>query len=200
MTDLEEVVADPTISTAELRRRLTDPGLTIVDVRPLPAYNGWRRSGEARGGHIPGAVAFPSAWLTSVDDREVERLLDTKGIVPSREVVLYGDEAERVSAVRARLMDLGHSGIRTYEPGWAEWGASCTTTASTTSARSTPATTGGSGQAARSRQLLASRRRCRRSGSRFHCAPRLSWTSMRPSRSWPTRRRPRWSASGPGTS
>src|SRR5437773_2447052 len=106
-----------TISADELRQRLDDPGLTIVDVRPLPAYNGWRRSGEARGGHIPGAVAFPSAWLTSVDDREVERLLDTKGIVPSREVVLYGDEAERVSAVRARLMDLGHSGIRTYEPG-----------------------------------------------------------------------------------
>ena len=37
--------------------------LTIVDVRPLAAYNGWRRNGEARGGHIPGAVAFPAAWL-----------------------------------------------------------------------------------------------------------------------------------------
>jgi len=115
-----------TISAAELRQRRDDPVLTIVDVRPLPAYSGWRRSGEARGGHIPGAVAFPSAWLTSVDDREVERLLDMKGIVPSREVVMYGDEAEGVSAVRARLMDLGHSGIRTYEPGWAEWAADAT--------------------------------------------------------------------------
>src|SRR5205807_810694 len=77
-------------STAELRRRLTDPGLTIVDVRPLPAYNGWRPNGEARGGHIPGAVAFPSAWLMSVDDAEVVRLLHSKNIVPGREVVLYG--------------------------------------------------------------------------------------------------------------
>ena len=70
-----------TISTAELRGRLADPDLTIVDVRPLPAYNGWRPNGEARGGHIPGAVAFPSAWLASVDDAEVVRLLHSKDIV-----------------------------------------------------------------------------------------------------------------------
>jgi 3-mercaptopyruvate sulfurtransferase SseA len=110
------------ISAAELRRRLDDPGLTIVDVRPLPAYNGWRLNGEARGGHIPGAVAFPSAWLSSVDAVEVERLLESKDIVPSREVVLYGDDAD-VSAVRTRLTDLGHAGVRTYEQGWAEWAA-----------------------------------------------------------------------------
>ena len=110
------------ISAAELRRRLDDPVLTIVDVRPLPAYNGWRLNGEARGGHIPGAVAFPSAWLSSVDAVEVERLLESKDIVPSREVVLYGDDAD-VSAVRTRLTDLGHAGVRTYEQGWAEWAA-----------------------------------------------------------------------------
>src|SRR6476659_673973 len=98
MSGLEEVVAtrkprtrrvaarassgagDSTISTAELSRRLTDPDLTVVDVRPLPAYNGWRLHGEARGGHVPGAVAFPSAWLRSVDDAEVERLLYEKDI------------------------------------------------------------------------------------------------------------------------
>jgi molybdopterin synthase sulfurtransferase len=112
-----------TISAAELRERLQDPGLTIVDVRPLPAYNGWRRSGEARGGHIPGAVAFPRAWLSSVDDVEVARLLHSKDIVPNQEVVLYGDDAEEVSALTTRLTDLGHEGVQTYERGWAEWAA-----------------------------------------------------------------------------
>ena len=112
-----------TISADELRSRLDDPGLTIVDVRALPAYNGWRTGGEARGGHIPGAVAFPRAWLSSVDDAEVERLLHSKDIVPSREVVLYGDDADDVSAVRTRLTDLGHVGVRTYDQGWAEWAA-----------------------------------------------------------------------------
>jgi 3-mercaptopyruvate sulfurtransferase SseA len=118
---------DAIISRTELRQRLDDPDLTIVDVRPLPGYNGWRTNGEARGGHIPGAVAFPSAWLTSVDEAEVVRLLDSKGIVPGREVVLYGDKAEDVSAVRARLTELGHDGgVRTYEPGWADWAADTT--------------------------------------------------------------------------
>jgi 3-mercaptopyruvate sulfurtransferase SseA len=107
-------------SIAGLRERLNDPDLTIVDVRPLPAYNGWRQRGTARGGHIPGAVAFPSAWLTSVDDREVERLLDAKGIVPGREVVLYGDSAD-VAAVQARLAQLGHQGVQRFDDGWIQW-------------------------------------------------------------------------------
>jgi thiosulfate/3-mercaptopyruvate sulfurtransferase len=109
-------------SIAELRERLDDPDLTIVDVRPLPAYNGWRQSGTARGGHIPGAVAFPGAWLTSVDDREIERLLDAKGIVSGQEVVVYGDTAD-VAAVQARLAQLGHKGVRQFEEGWIEWAA-----------------------------------------------------------------------------
>jgi hypothetical protein len=37
-----------TIPLAEFRQRLGDPDLTIVDVRALPAYNGWRASGAAR--------------------------------------------------------------------------------------------------------------------------------------------------------
>ena len=111
------------VTTAELRQRLNDPDLTSVDVRPLHAYNGWRASGEARGGHIPGAIAFPSAWLATLDDAEVERLLESKNIVPSREVVLYGSATDDVSAVRTRLTDLGLADVRVYEHSWEEWAA-----------------------------------------------------------------------------
>ena len=125
MSVLDEpgVAGAEVISTAELRRRLADPMLTIVDVRPLAAYNGWRLNGEARGGHIPGAVAFPGAWLGSVDDEELERLLDSKEIAPGREVVLYGDRPEDVEAFRSWLSELGHEDVRTYQHGFAEWAA-----------------------------------------------------------------------------
>jgi 3-mercaptopyruvate sulfurtransferase SseA len=115
--------ARPTVSTAELRDRRSDPGLTIVDARPLTGYNGWRLADEARGGHIPGAVSFPSAWLTSVDAPEIRRILDEKGLVPGREVVVYGIDVEDAGAVAARLGELGIENVRVYADGFAAWAA-----------------------------------------------------------------------------
>ena len=71
-----------TISTADLARRLGDPDLTVVDLRPTAAYNGWRLKGEPRGGHIRGAVAFPGEWLRSVDPAEIAKLLADKHVTP----------------------------------------------------------------------------------------------------------------------
>jgi 3-mercaptopyruvate sulfurtransferase SseA len=115
--------ARPTVSTAELRDRLLDPGLTIVDARPLTGYNGWRLGSEARGGHIPGAVSFPSAWLASVDAPEIRRILDGKGVAPGREVVVYGIDGEDAGAVAATLAELGVENVRVYADGFAAWAA-----------------------------------------------------------------------------
>jgi thiosulfate/3-mercaptopyruvate sulfurtransferase len=108
------------ISTRELHRRLSEPALTILDVRPLHAYNGWRTSGAARGGHIPGAVAFPASWLVSVDEPEAERLLRAKDVQVGREIVLYGEPPD-VEAVTRRLRELGHDAARVREVAWDEW-------------------------------------------------------------------------------
>ena len=107
-----------TISTAELHDRLSDPDVTIVDVRPIAAYNGWRLQGEVRGGHIPGATVFPSAWLRSVDETEIRRLLLDKGITPDRTVVVYGDGAGDAAALEARLAGLGHTDVLRYDAGF----------------------------------------------------------------------------------
>jgi 3-mercaptopyruvate sulfurtransferase SseA len=111
------------VSTAELRDRLSDPGLTIVDARPLTGYNGWRLADEARGGHIPAAVSFPSAWLTSVDAPEIQRILDEKGLVPGREIVVYGIDGQEAGAVASRLLELGIENVRVYADGFAAWAA-----------------------------------------------------------------------------
>ena len=44
---------------------------------------------------MPGAVSFPTEWLRHVDAPEIERLLEGKGIVAGRDIVVYGygDEA-----------------------------------------------------------------------------------------------------------
>jgi thiosulfate/3-mercaptopyruvate sulfurtransferase len=112
-----------TITTTELADRLADDTVTVVDVRPLAAYNGWRLDGEARGGHIPGARAFPSAWLRSVDEAEIGRILEEKGVVPGRQIVVYGASTDDVAAVRARLHHLGIEDVRILEGGAQAWAA-----------------------------------------------------------------------------
>ncbi len=112
-----------TVTTAELREGLDDPQRTVVDIRPLASYNGWRRNGEARGGHIRGAVAFPAAWLRTVDEAEVRRLLAEKGITADRDVVVYGDDANDAAEFVAALSALGIEGARAYEGGATAWAA-----------------------------------------------------------------------------
>jgi thiosulfate/3-mercaptopyruvate sulfurtransferase len=125
MTILHEVATptSPTISTTELRDRLHDPDLTILDVRPLTAYNGWRLDGEARGGHIPGATPFPAAWLTSVDAPEIRRILDEKGVVAGREVVVYDGGNGDAHRVATSLDGLGIEDARVYGDGFGAWAA-----------------------------------------------------------------------------
>lgn len=98
------------ISSTELHARLTDPGLTILDIRPLTAFNGWRAGSETRGGHVPGAVAFPAAWLESVDEAEIDRLLTGKHVVAGRDVVVYGQPSDTTDAARVAAA-LEHRGI-----------------------------------------------------------------------------------------
>jgi molybdopterin synthase sulfurtransferase len=108
------------IDAAELRGLLSDPDTTIVDVRPSAAYNGWRLNGERRGGHIPGAVSFPHAWIDRLDDAEAMRLLASKGVLGHRTVVVYGHDAWDAWTFALKVEGWGHA-VRIYEAGWAEW-------------------------------------------------------------------------------
>jgi thiosulfate/3-mercaptopyruvate sulfurtransferase len=121
--ELREAPIASTISTDELRDRLGDPALAIVDVRPIAAYNGWRLRGEARGGHVPGAVSFPIAWLESVEAAEVHKLLVAKGVLGGRTIVVYGYGAAEGRALRTRLEELGETDVAIYESGWTAWAA-----------------------------------------------------------------------------
>jgi 3-mercaptopyruvate sulfurtransferase SseA len=129
MTDLDAAGAAATllpdtksaIDATELAGRLGDPQLVIVDVRPLTAYNGWRVGDEPRGGHIPGAVSFPSAWLETVDAPEIDRLLAGKGITAGREVVVYGQGVEDAARFVERLGTLGIAASRVLDGGFGAW-------------------------------------------------------------------------------
>ncbi|MEX0699153.1 MAG: rhodanese-like domain-containing protein [Acidimicrobiia bacterium] len=109
------------ITTDQLRRRLGDTDLTVVDVRPLAAYNGWKLRREARGGHLPGAVAFPAMWLTLIDEEGLDQVLAEKGIGAGQTVVIYGDTPGQGDELRAKLEELGILEILEYAEGFGGW-------------------------------------------------------------------------------
>ena len=111
-----------TIDRTDLSRLLDEPDVTIVDVRPTAAYNGWRLNDERRGGHVPGAVSFPNAWLHSLDEAEIQRQIDEKGIGERRTVVVYGHDAWDAWTFALRLEARGHA-VLIFEAGWADWSA-----------------------------------------------------------------------------
>ena len=111
----------PTITADALYLELADGDLTVVDVRPLSAFNGWRVGDEPRGGHIPGAVAFPAAWFGSVDPTEIGRLLGAKGVVAGRRIVVLGRDDGESSAVADALRALRIPDVRILTGGFGAW-------------------------------------------------------------------------------
>ena len=101
---------------------LGDPRLTIVDARPLHAFNGWRTAGEARGGHLPGAISLPSTWLSVLTDDDLSDLLAVKGVTPDAALILYGSGPGEADVLRVRLAEVGFDDVRLYEE-WATWAA-----------------------------------------------------------------------------
>lgn len=106
------------VSTARSRR----DGI-FVDLRPTAAYNGWTSRGEPRGGHIPGAIAFPFEWAERAFDGGLIDRLAEKGITPAQELVLYGYDDAESKTLAKRLDRLGFDQVSVLEggqPAWAE--------------------------------------------------------------------------------
>ncbi len=108
------------IDAGDLLRALSDPQLTVLDIRPLRAFNGWRTDGLP-GGHVPGAAAFPIAWLETVDQAEIGRLLAATGMTADRPVVVYGGRDGDATPVADRLRADGYVNVAELVDGWAGW-------------------------------------------------------------------------------
>ena len=108
------------IESKELRARLDDPSLQLIDVRRPDAYNGWRLAGERRGGHVPGARSLPAKWAGYLDWIEIVR---AKDIRPEDEVVLYGYDRPETERVAGRFFERGQSRVRIYDRFVEQWSA-----------------------------------------------------------------------------
>nr|NQU92097.1 sulfurtransferase [Bacteroidota bacterium] len=107
-----------TISTTALHAKVMEGRGTIIDVRPVDAYNGWKMQNEARGGHIRGAKSLSLKWTKYLDWIEIVR---SKGIMPDQQLIIYGYTASEAEKVGFYFKNAGYHKIRLYNSFIDEW-------------------------------------------------------------------------------
>ncbi len=120
-----ELSQESLITLEELKERLGDPNLSILDTRSLGEYRG-QDVFAARAGHIPGAALLP--WDDLIEPEALtlksEPALRTKLEIlrDAPEVALYCQSGVRAAHTFAVLMHLGIARPRLYLGSWEEWG------------------------------------------------------------------------------
>ncbi len=118
-------VPDLWIDMAEIRGRLDDDNLLILDTRAPEEFSGEDQLAD-RGGHIPGARLMPWDRLLTGDplvlrpSPELRELLSEALAAP--EVATYCQSGVRAAHTLAILKMLGHRRPRLYLGSWEEWG------------------------------------------------------------------------------
>ncbi len=107
------------VELAELRVRLEEGGLAIVDVRSSHEYEGATGAHcDPRQGHIPGAVNLPLERILQCHSAdEIHALV---GLPEGSEVVAYCHSGSRSAFAVEVLRDAGYE-ARNYVGSWHEW-------------------------------------------------------------------------------
>ncbi len=100
----------------------------LIDARTDEEYNGWQIYGEARGGHIPGAVQIPYAWFFNSDKTvlsyaDLKTLLETRGVTADKEVASNCTVGIRSGFVYFALRLMGYPSAANYDASIIEWAA-----------------------------------------------------------------------------
>jgi thiosulfate/3-mercaptopyruvate sulfurtransferase len=123
---------DFTVDYRTVNAEIGKPGTVIIDARPVDFYSG-KKSDEARGGHIPGALNHPSSEDIIMGPDKVAILKPTEelaasysSIIPSKktEVIVHcrtGHQASQTYFVLKHV--LGYPNVRWYDASWTEWSA-----------------------------------------------------------------------------
>ncbi len=123
--------ADPPTVVADrdyILARLGQPDLALLDTRTPAEFVGLDQR-AARGGHIPGAVNL--SWTDAMDpqrqfrlqpDPVLRKLLETRGVTPDKEVIVYCQTHHRSAHTYWVLRYLGYLRVRGYPGAWSEWG------------------------------------------------------------------------------
>jgi thiosulfate/3-mercaptopyruvate sulfurtransferase len=102
--------------------------IKIVDTRSKREFNGAVKYGEARGGHLPGAILIPFRTLFNPDgtikkSSQLKQLFLSTGLMPDDEIVAYCTAGIRASYMTLVMRMAGFKKVRNYDASVYEWAA-----------------------------------------------------------------------------
>ncbi|NOZ45554.1 MAG: thiosulfate sulfurtransferase [Chlorobi bacterium] len=106
------------LSTNEIIQQFESNNSSLIDIRPVDAYNGWKLQNEKRGGHIKGAKSLPVKWANYMDWIEVVR---SKNILPENNIIVYGYSSHQSQKVAQLFIKAGYCNIFVYNHFINEW-------------------------------------------------------------------------------
>ncbi|ACN14392.1 SseA [Desulforapulum autotrophicum HRM2] len=109
--------------------RMDNSDFAIVDTREDEEFTGWQRYGEARGGHITGAVQIPYPWYFSKDKtvlpyENLKNLFESRGITQDKEVTAYCTIGIRSGFAYFLFRLLGYDRASNYDGSIRDWSES----------------------------------------------------------------------------
>lgn len=118
--------ADLTATTDWILSRLNQ--ILIVDTRAEREFNGATPYGEARGGHLPGAISIPFKDLfrgdgTIKSQQELKQMFQAAGLTPESEIVTYCTAGIRSAHMALVMRMTGFEKTRNYDASYYEWAA-----------------------------------------------------------------------------
>ncbi|GAA0127277.1 sulfurtransferase [Clostridium sp. CTA-19] len=115
---------DLNITTEHLKENLGK--VKIIDTREKDEYEGATKYGEARGGHLPGAININFSTLYNEDGTlksqdEIEKIMTDNGINKEDEIVTYCTSGIRSGHMAMVLRLAGYNNAKNYDASYVAW-------------------------------------------------------------------------------
>ena len=111
-----------------LRAAIGRADAAILDVRTAAEWSGAADRGNARRGHVPGAVHLEWVNFVTADERrvfkpaaELREMLGALGVTPDKEVHVYCQAGIRAAHATFVLKLLGYDRVRNYDGSMRDW-------------------------------------------------------------------------------
>jgi len=129
----EPVAAEVSIDTIDMTHVMETEELTanydnyvVLDVRTQKEYDGATKYGEAKGGHLPGAIFFPYTEMFNSDDTlksnaEIVSMLEAAGVSKDDKIVTYCTGGIRSAYTQMVLEMCGYENTWNYDQSYWRW-------------------------------------------------------------------------------